>query len=164
VLDVDLVHDSGAGRNDLEVVEGALAPAQELVALPVALVLELDVPLEGVRATGDIGDHRVVDDHLGGRQRVDPRRVATQLGDGLAHRGEVDDARHTGEVLHDHARRCELDLGVGLGTRVPAGEGADVARGDVGAVLGPQEVLEEDLEAERQLRAAFHCREPKDVV
>jgi hypothetical protein len=48
------------------------------------------------------------------------------VGDGLAHGGEVDDARHTGEVLHDHAGRRELDLGVGLGVLVPAGERADV--------------------------------------
>ena len=45
--------------------------------------------------------------------------VAAELGDGLAHRGEVDDAGHAGEVLHDHARRGELDLGVGLGVLVP---------------------------------------------
>ena len=50
VLDVDLVHDAGARRDDLELVEGGLAPAQELVALAVALVLDLDVALEGVRA------------------------------------------------------------------------------------------------------------------
>jgi hypothetical protein len=43
VLDVDLVDDAGARRDDLEVVERRLAPAQELVALAVALVLELDV-------------------------------------------------------------------------------------------------------------------------
>ena len=65
VLDVDLVHDAGAGRDDLEVVEGALAPAQELVALAVALVLDLDVALEGLGSAEDVGDHGVVDDHLG---------------------------------------------------------------------------------------------------
>ena len=65
VLDVDLVHDAGAGRDDLEVVEGALAPAQELVALAVALVLDLDVALERLRRAEDVGDHGVVDDHLG---------------------------------------------------------------------------------------------------
>ncbi len=156
MLDVDLVHDPGAGRDDLEVVERALAPAQELITLLVALVLKPDVPLEGVGPAGDVGDDRVVDDHLGGGQRVDPGGFATELDDGLAHRGEVDDAWDTGEVLHDHARRRELDLGVRLGARIPAGEGADVACGDVGAVLGPQEVLEEDLEAERQLGAALH--------
>jgi hypothetical protein len=79
VLDVDLVHDAGAGRDDLEVVERGLAPAQELVALAVALVLELDVALEGVRRAEDVGDHRVVDDQLGRGQRVDLGRVAAEL-------------------------------------------------------------------------------------
>ena len=54
VLDVDLVDDAGAGRDDLEVVEGGLAPAEELVALAVALVLDLDVALEGVGAAEDV--------------------------------------------------------------------------------------------------------------
>ena len=139
--------DAGARRDDLEVVEGALAPAQELVALAVALVLELDVALEGVGRAEDVGDDGVVDDQLGRGQRVDLRRVAAEVVHRLAHGGEVDDARHAGEVLHDHARRRELDLVLGLGRRVPGGEGADVVGGDVGAVLGAQQVLEQHLEA-----------------
>ena len=93
VLDVDLVDDAGAGRDDLEVVEGALAPAQELVALAVALVLDLDVALERLGRAEDVGDDGVVDDHLGRRQRVDLGRVAAEVGHRLAHGGEVDDAR-----------------------------------------------------------------------
>ena len=149
VLDVDLVHDAGARRDDLELVEGALSPAQELVALLVALVLEVDVALEGVGAAEHVDDHRVVDDQLGGRERVHLRRVAAELGDGLAHRGEVDDAGDAGEVLHDHPGGGELDLGVRLGGRVPAGQRADVVRGDVRTVLGAQQVLQQHLEAER---------------
>lgn len=157
VLDVHLVHDAGARRDDLEVVERRLAPAQELVALTVADVLEVDVALERVRAAGDVDLHGVVDDHLGGSQRVDPRGVATELGDGLTHGGEVDDARNTGEVLHDHAAWRELDLGVGLRCGVPTCDGADVVRGDVGTVLRAQEVLGEDLEAEREALGAWYC-------
>ncbi len=48
VLDVHLVDDAGSGRHDLEIVEGGLSPAQELVALTVALVLDLDVALERI--------------------------------------------------------------------------------------------------------------------
>ena len=114
VLDVDLVHDPGARRHDLEVVEGGLAPAQELVALGVALVLELDVALEGVGSPEQVGDHRVVDHQLGGRQRVDPRGVAAELLDGLAHGGQVDHAGDAGEVLHHDPGGGELDLGVRL--------------------------------------------------
>ena len=67
VLDVDLVDDAGARRDDLEVVERRLAPAEELVALAVALVLDLDVALERVLGAEEVGDDGVVDDHLGRR-------------------------------------------------------------------------------------------------
>ena len=120
------MHDAGARRHDLEVVERRLAPAQELVALAVALVLDLDVALEGVLGAEQVGDDRVVDDELGGRERVDLRRVAAEGADGLAHGGEVDDAGHAGEVLHDHARGRELDLGVGLGGGHPRAERLDL--------------------------------------
>ena len=152
------------GRHDLEVVERGLAPAQELVALLVALVLDLDVALEGVGAAEDVDDDGVVDDHLGRGQRVDLGRVATEGGDGLAHRGEVDDAGHPGEVLHDHARGRELDLGVGLGVLVPRPERADVVGGDVGAVLRAQQVLEEHLEAVGQGLLPLDSGEAVDLV
>ena len=41
-----------------------LAPAQELVALAVALVFELDVLLEGAGAAEVVDHHRVVDDEI----------------------------------------------------------------------------------------------------
>src|SRR5207245_2027669 len=107
--------DAGARRDDLELVERGLAPAQELVALPVALVLQVNVALEGVRAAEDVRDHRVVDHQFGGRQRVDLVRVTAQRGDRLAHGGQVHDAWHAGEVLHHHAAWGELDLGGRLG-------------------------------------------------
>ena len=148
MLDVDLVHDAGAGRDDLEVVERALAPAQELVALVVALVLDLDVALERLGRAEDVGDHGVVDHHLGRRQRVDLRRVPAELLHRLAHRGQVDDAGHAGEVLHDHARRRELDLLVRVRVGVPATQRLDVVGGDVLAVLGAEQVLQQHLQAE----------------
>jgi hypothetical protein len=57
--------------------------------------------------------HRVVDHELGRDQRVDARRVAAELRHRVAHRREVDDGGHAGEVLHDDARRRERDLACG---------------------------------------------------
>jgi hypothetical protein len=57
----------------------ALAPAQELVALAVALELELDVLLERVRRAEEVDHHRVVDDEIDRHQRVDLLRVAAEL-------------------------------------------------------------------------------------
>ena len=38
IFEIDLVADAGAGRHHAEIVEGARAPAQERVALAVALI------------------------------------------------------------------------------------------------------------------------------
>ena len=164
VLDVDLVHDAGARRHHLEVVEGALTPAQELVALAVALVLDLDVALERVGGTEQVGDHRVVDHQVGGCQRVDLIRVAAEVADRLTHGGEVDDARHAGEVLHDHPRRGELDLHAGVGRRIPLRDRLDVVLGDVGAVLGAQQILGEHLEAVGKFLGTGHRVQAVDLV
>ena len=46
ILEIDLMDDAGVGRDDAEVAEGVLAPAQERVALLVARELELGVRAE----------------------------------------------------------------------------------------------------------------------
>ena len=51
--------------DDLELGEGALAPPQELVALPVALVLQIHAAFSGVGGPEEVGDDGVVDDQLG---------------------------------------------------------------------------------------------------
>ena len=158
------MHDAGARRHHLEVVEGALAPAQELVALAVALVLDLDVALEGVGGAEQVGDHRVVDHQVGRRQRVDLVGVAAEVADGLAHGGQVDDARHAGEVLHDDAGGRELDLDAGFGLGIPVRDGLDVVLGDVAAVLGAQQVLGEHLEAVGEFLGTGDGVEAVDLV
>ena len=117
IFEVDLVADAGAGRHDAEIVEGRLAPAQEPVALAVPLVFEVDVLGEGARGAEIVDDDRMVDDEVDRDQRVDPLGVAAERAHGVAHGGEVDDGRHAGEILHQHARRAEGDLAVALARR-----------------------------------------------
>ncbi len=110
IFQVDLVDDAGVRGHHLEVAEGRLTPTQEGIALAVARELDLVVRRESARAAVLIHLHRVVDDELCGGQRVYLFGVATEFHDGIAHRREVDDAGHTGEVLKDHAGRCECDF------------------------------------------------------
>ena len=100
--------DPHAGRHDAEALERALRPAQQRVALAVALVLALDVA--GVR-------ERACRRRRPGREWSITRSAGTSGSTpagsrparaiGGAHRGEVDDRGHAGEVLQDHARGQE---------------------------------------------------------
>ena len=148
VLEVDLVADAGAGRHDAEVVERVLAPAQELVALLVALELEFRVDEERGLDAVLVDLHRVVDDEVDRLQRIDALRVAAERDDGVAHGGEVDDARHAGEILEQHAARAERDLLFDRRRDVPVGQRLDVRRLHERAVFVAQQVLEQDLERE----------------
>ena len=158
------MHDAGSRRDHLEVVERGLAPAQELVALTIPLVFDLHVALQCAGVAECVDLHRVVDHHLGGCQRVDPLGVTAELLDGLTHGGEVYNAGHASEVLHDHARRRELDFSVGLGVGIPAGQCSDVIGRDVRAVLGPQQVFKQYLEAERKVFCTFNGVQPENFV
>ena len=119
VLDIDLVDDARARRDDLELLERTLSPAQELIALTVAVVLESHVQALGVGASEVVGDHGVVNNELCRGEWLDLGGIATQVGHGFAHGGQVDDDRNAGEILHDHAGRGELDLVGRLSRRIP---------------------------------------------
>ena len=104
-------------------------------------------------------------DHQFGRCKwVDLGGIAFHLRHRLAHRCQIDHARHAREVLHDHSRRSELDLLAGVGVRIPVGEPADVIGGNVGAVLSAEQVLQQDLETVRQGICTLNGIESEDLV
>ncbi len=159
--------DPGVGRHHGEVFERPLAPAQEQVALLVALELALRVEAEGVAGAEGVHLDRVIDHQLGRGERVDAGRIPAHVGHRVAHGGEVDDRRNPGEVLQQHAGGGEGDLLAGVGLGVPAGEGLDVRSADRAVALGPQQVLEQDLQRERQARhvvLALEHIQPEDLI
>ena len=160
VLEVDLVDDPGAGRDDLQAVERALPPAQEGVPLAVALELELDVPAERELRRELVHLDGVVDHELGGDHRVDPGGVAAEVAHGVPHRGEVDDRGDAGEVLVDDAAGAEGDLARRL-------VGCDPAGDRLGVLARAEEVLEQDAQRVRQPRDVpllLERVEPEDLV
>ena len=142
------------GGTSPEVAERALGPAQELVALHVAPVLNGDVGVVGRRVarrsmitewsiTSSTGTSGLTWEALPPRSR---QRVA--------HGGEVHHGGHAGEVLHEHALGGEGDLVCGVagplavtfGIGAPVRHGDDVVGRDVRPVLVAQQVLQEDLD------------------
>ena len=69
-----------------------------------------------------------------GHEGIDQRRVAAELGQGIAHGGQVDNAGHAGEILHEHPLGGQGDLVGGVAGRLavslrvsaPGGRGHDV--------------------------------------
>ncbi len=165
VLEVDLVDDAGIRRHDGEVAEGALPPAQEGIALLVALELKSGVQVEGLRRAELIHLHRVVNDQLGGLQGVDLGRIAAQALDGVAHGGQIDHGGDAGEVLHEDAAGHEGDLVAGDALRRPGGQGAHHGGGDGVAVLAAEQVLRQNAQREGQLlRLAAELLQSADAV
>ena len=150
------------GGTTLRSSNDALAPAQERVALAVALELELDVAAEG-EARGELVDlHRVVDDELGRDHRVDLAGVAAEVLHRVPHRGEVDDRRHAGEVLVDDAAGPEGDLAARLVGRDPAGDRLRVV-----VAARAERVLEQDAQRVREAArrpTVLERVEPEDLV
>ena len=105
VLKVNLMDDAGGGRDDREVIEGLLAPLQELVALAVPLELPLRVELERRRRSEGVHLDGVVYDQVGRYQRVDLARVPPDVLHRAPHRRQVHDRGNARKVLHNHPRR-----------------------------------------------------------
>ena len=148
ILEIDLVDDPGVGRNDAEVVQRLLSPAQKSVALPIAAKFEVRVNEERRLRSVFVDLHRVIDDEIDWLQRIDQSRIATESGESVAHRGEIDDRRHASEVLEQNTGGSERNFFLERPLYVPAGKHADIVGFDELAVFVSEQIFEEDLEAE----------------
>jgi len=91
--------DARPRRDDPQIVERPLRPAQEEVPLAVAHVLLLDVEPEGGRGAERVDLNGVIDDQIGRHDGIHPPRIAAHGLNGAAHRREIDHDGHAGEVL-----------------------------------------------------------------
>ena len=143
VFEVHLMNDPDRRRNDAEVLECLLPPAEEGVALGIALELDGDVFLERPVGAEVVDLDGVVDDEIDRHQRVDLPRVSPEPLHRRAHRSEIDDARHAGEVLENDTRRLERNLRLCRLGGVPRRQRPDVGFGHLVVVAGPQQRLED---------------------
>jgi hypothetical protein len=120
------------------------------VAFVIPLELEVRVEKEGCIGAVLVDLHRVIDHEVDRLLRIDALGIAAEHADRIAHRGEVHDRRHAGEVLQQDAARAEGDLLLLLRRHVPGGHRFDVRSLHEGIVFVSQQVLEQDLEAEWQ--------------
>ena len=144
ILEVHLVHNARPRRHGPEVTERVLRPAQQRVALEIAVVFQQDVLLECPGRTEFVHLDRVVDDQVHRDQRVRLLRISAHPRQRVPHRRQIHYAGHTGEILQQDPRRHELYFCLSpIG--VPFRDVFDVAFPYHDAVLLPQQVLDQDL-------------------
>ncbi len=150
VFQVHLVADSGARRHDGEVFKRFLAPAQEGVAFAIALELDGHVVLQRFGRTGHVHHDRMVDHQVDGNQRVHLLRVALQLQDAVAHRGQIDHGGNAGEILHQDTRGLEGNFLRAAPFLQPFRNGLGILNRIGMPVLAPQHVFQQHFQADRQ--------------
>ena len=146
VLEVDLMDDPGRRGDDAEVVERTLSPLEKLVALAIAPEFPFAVDRQRHAAVEGVDLHRVIDDQIAENERVDLLGIAAHPLHCRAHRGEVDDRGHTGEILQHDTPRDERDLGFANVARVVGGQRFDVLAGDDVSILMAQAGLEKHFD------------------
>jgi hypothetical protein len=144
------VHDAGRRRHHAEVLERLGAPLEELVALAVALELELRVEAEGLRRAEE---STCTEWSITRSQGTSGLTFFTSPAEALHRRaqgGEVDHAGHPREVLQHHTAGVEGDLAVADRLRVVLHQRLDVRLGEDEVVEVTQARLEQHLDAVRQ--------------
>ena len=93
IFEVHLVADTDVRRDHCEILKSVLSPAQELIALHVALELQLGIEGKCLVAAELVDLHGMVDHQLGREQGIDLLGVAAHSGDGVAHGRKIGDGR-----------------------------------------------------------------------
>ena len=141
---------AGGRRNHAEAPECLLAPAQELVALAIALKLDFGVALDCAGAPEEVHLHGVVDHEVNRNQRIDLAGVTTQALHCRSHGSQVHDGGHSGKILQDDARGLERNLPGRRRLGAPLGERCHIALRHQRAVAVPQQSLQQHFDRERQ--------------
>ena len=126
VFQVDLVDNSHIGRNYGEIVERCLSPAEKGIALTVAFELKKRIRMESVGSSEFVHLHRVVNHQFSRLQGIDRVWIAPKPLHCIAHRSQINNCRHAGKILHQHAGRSEGDFSRRRSRRLPLREKANV--------------------------------------
>jgi hypothetical protein len=126
VFEVDLMNNTRAGGHNLEVVESALSPLQELKSLVISLELQLLILAEGILSLGNINLNGVVNDQIDRAGRVDVLGVQAQIFDGISHGGQVTDGGDTSEILQQNSGGLEGNFDVLLVGLLPVQDILDI--------------------------------------
>src|SRR5262249_48643149 len=145
VFEIHLMADAGARRNYFETLERSLSPAKEGIALDVALEFDLRVQAKGICSTETVYLHGVINHQFDREERINSLRIAADLVDGFAHRGQVHNRGDAGKILQENTRGHEGNFFF-FRVRCPPGQRFNVFSMDEAAVFAAKEIFEKDAQ------------------
>ena len=122
------------GRYYFEAFERLHSPFQKLVASPITLKLRLHVELKGFSGAGVVNLHRMVDHEIDRHQRFNHLHILAEPGNGRAHRRQIHEQRHPGEVLQHDSGDHEWNFFGTNGIRLPVREATNISLANLLAV------------------------------
>jgi len=146
IFEIYLVNDAHGRGNHAKVLEGFLTPAEEFVALAIALELEFDVFKKCVGRAKAIDLDRMVDHQIDGYERIDFSGIAAQSMHGVAHGGQIDHCRHARKILEHYPGGLERHFHADGLMGVPKGQVFYVGFGDLVAVAIAEHGFEQDAD------------------
>ena len=146
VFQIHLMDDTGAGRDDGECLECLLSPFQELVALRIAFKFAGEVLLVGFREAGPVYLHGVVHYQIHGDKRFHVVGVCPQILHGRTHGCQINQQRHTGQILQDDASHGERNFIAARVLRIPCGQIGDVLLRDLEPITVAQKAFQHNAE------------------
>lgn len=166
IFQIDLMADAGTRRDDAELVERFLTPAQERITLAVALEFQRDILLERVLASGDVHHDGMVDHQIDGDERIDLLRITAERDDAIAHGRQIDHGRDACEVLHQNAGGLERHFLRGMGVLRPVNDRLRVLDAVGRTIRKAQDVFEQHFQADGQARdvAQFFSRDGQGEI
>src|SRR4029077_10811377 len=106
---------------------------------------------QGIGAAGKIHLHGMVDNQVNRDQGFDDFWIFAEAGDGAAHRREVNEQGHAGEILQDNAGDDERDFGGASFVRFPIGKLPDIGLTYFAAITIAQDGFQNETDGDRQL-------------
>ncbi len=155
VLQIDLVTDTCPRRHHPEIVESLLPPAEKLITFPIALHFDAHVIFVGAARCETVDHDRVVNDQIHRVQWIDFPGVTALFGYRIPHRRQINNRRHTREVLHQDPRWHEGNFMIRTTLFSPLQQLAHVAIRGEALLFMPQQILQQNLQCHWQFADAF---------
>ena len=143
-LEIELMHDAAAGRDQTDVREGSGTPFEEFEPFSIARDLDLFVEGSRVRPAAVHRNQGVIAHEIDRNLRIGFGRIAAAPCDLVAQRGHVGHQRDAGEILQQQARRLKFQA---------AAPGTFGETGEIecsGILRVAQRAFDEDLQGQRK--------------